>query len=313
MIAPVDGSGSWPAWTQTVEKRAVAGSFTGTPVGLGAQDLAEAERRSAPAADEVRFGQYDSLLSFGFQIGMASRRLADTPTPARRRQAQPSPPMLPDDSGRSARDLLLHSWPGRLFIIAAALKILVALVRLVGDVPTFLRVLEHGRDDRPGVLGPLLPHAARLSRAAAPALARAPQADPLLHLHRRRPVAADSRVLPARARRYFAGTVAAYLFRDGYDDVTRQVQLLAEAAAAEIGRVAADDRGNSRSRAAERLGVAPLSDAVDGLRPGVGERSAPSCRAARGSTCAGLSEPSGLVRAGLDARESRDGFTGTTR
>ena len=73
---------------------------------------------------------------------MASRRLADTPTPARRRQAQPSLPMPPDDSGRTARDLLLHSWPGRLFIIAAVLKVLVALIRLVGDVPSFLRVLS---------------------------------------------------------------------------------------------------------------------------------------------------------------------------
>ena len=50
--------------------------------------------------------------------------------------------MPPDDSGRTARDLLLHSWPGRLFIIAAVLKVLVALIRLVGDVPSFLRVLS---------------------------------------------------------------------------------------------------------------------------------------------------------------------------
>ena len=28
MIAPVAGSGSWPAWMQTVEKRASGGSFT---------------------------------------------------------------------------------------------------------------------------------------------------------------------------------------------------------------------------------------------------------------------------------------------
>ena len=48
--------------------------------------------------------------------------------------------MPPDDSGRTARDLLLNSWPGRLFIIAAALKVVVALVRLVGEVPAFLRV-----------------------------------------------------------------------------------------------------------------------------------------------------------------------------
>src|SRR5688500_8844868 len=32
MIAPVDGSGSWPAWMQMVEKRAWSGSFTRSTV-----------------------------------------------------------------------------------------------------------------------------------------------------------------------------------------------------------------------------------------------------------------------------------------
>src|SRR5580765_4783199 len=73
---------------------------------------------------------------------MASRRLADTPTPARRRQAPPGLPMPPDESGRTARDLLLNSWPGRLFIIAGGLKVLVAIFRLFGDVPAVLRVLS---------------------------------------------------------------------------------------------------------------------------------------------------------------------------
>src|SRR5262245_66356225 len=73
---------------------------------------------------------------------MASRRLADTSKPARRRQAPPSLSMPPDDSGRTARDLLLNSWPGRLFIIAAGLKVLVAVFRLFGDVPAVLRVLS---------------------------------------------------------------------------------------------------------------------------------------------------------------------------
>ena len=50
--------------------------------------------------------------------------------------------MPPDDSGRTARDLLLNSWPGRLFIIAAALKVLVAFIRIFGEVPSFLRVLS---------------------------------------------------------------------------------------------------------------------------------------------------------------------------
>ena len=41
---------------------------------------------------------------------------------------------------------------------------------------------------------------------------------------------------------FVAGAVGAYLFRDGYDDVTRQVQLLAEAATARDRPFAAHDR-----------------------------------------------------------------------
>ena len=73
---------------------------------------------------------------------MASRRLADTPTPARRRQAPPSLPVPPDDSGRTARDLLLRSWPGRLFIVAVIFKILILVARIFGEVPAFLQVLS---------------------------------------------------------------------------------------------------------------------------------------------------------------------------
>ena len=99
-------------------------------------------RAVEPSRDAAPVGQYDSLLSFDFQIGMASRRLADTPTPARRRQAPPSLPAPPDDSGRTARDLLLSSWPGRLFIVAAIFKILVASSGIVGELPAFLQVLS---------------------------------------------------------------------------------------------------------------------------------------------------------------------------
>jgi sigma-B regulation protein RsbU (phosphoserine phosphatase) len=167
---------------------------------------------------------------------MASRRLADTPTPARRRQAQPSFPMPPDDSGRTTRDLLLHSWPGRLFILAASLKLLVALLGIVGQVPTVLRVL---------------------STAATIALAFSVLffLTRLVFLVQRRLLWRVRRklilsyifigVVPSLlilgffllSTGFAAGMVGAYLFRDGYDDVIRQVQLLAEAAVAEVGRV----------------------------------------------------------------------------
>ena len=198
MMAPVDGSGSWPAWMQTVEKRAFAGSFTRTPIGQGL-GISRTRGGSEPRREVERLGLYDSLLSFGFQLAWPtgdSRTRPHRPAPA----GAAGLPMPPDDSGRTARDLLLNSWPGRLFIIAAALKILVALVRLVGDVPSFLRVLSSVATV--GLAVSVLFFLTRLVVLvqAPPALARTPEADPLLHLHRRRPVAADPRILPARHR-----------------------------------------------------------------------------------------------------------------
>jgi len=166
---------------------------------------------------------------------MASRRLADAPSPARRRLAQASLPLPPDDSSRTARDLLLYSWPGRLFIIAAGVKLVVALLRLVGELPSFVRVL---------------------STAATVALAFSVLffTTRLIFLVQRRLLWRVRRklilsyifigVVPSLLILGFfllGGTavswsVGAYLFRDGYDEVTRNAQLLAEAAASEISR-----------------------------------------------------------------------------
>ena len=143
--------------------------------------------------------------------------------------------MPPDDSGRTARNLLLNSWPGRLFIIAAVLKILVALVRFVGEVPSFLRVL---------------------STAATVALAFSVLffLTRLVFLVQRRLLWRVRRklilsyifigVVPSLlilgffllGTSFMAQTVAAYLFRNGYDDLNHNVELVAQAAAAEIGR-----------------------------------------------------------------------------
>jgi sigma-B regulation protein RsbU (phosphoserine phosphatase) len=143
--------------------------------------------------------------------------------------------MPPDDSGRTARDLLLNSWPGRLFIIAALLKLIVVLIRLVGDVPAFLSAA---------------------STAATVALAFSVLffLTRLVFLVQRRLLWRVRRklilsyifigVVPSLlilgffllSTAFVAGAVGAYLFRNGYEDVTRQVQLLAENATAEIGR-----------------------------------------------------------------------------
>jgi sigma-B regulation protein RsbU (phosphoserine phosphatase) len=143
--------------------------------------------------------------------------------------------MPPDDSGRTARDLLLNSWPGRLFIIAAVLKILVALVRLVGEVPAFLRVLSTA-----ATIGLAFSILFFLTRLVFLVQRR------LLWRVRRKLILSYIfiGVVPSLlilgffllGTSFMAGTVAAYLFRDGYNDVTRQVQLVAEAASAEIAR-----------------------------------------------------------------------------
>jgi sigma-B regulation protein RsbU (phosphoserine phosphatase) len=70
---------------------------------------------------------------------MASSRLPDRPVPGARRSP---PPAGADPPSRRPRDLLLQTWPGRLFIISAVLKIIVAATRLAGDVPAFVEVLS---------------------------------------------------------------------------------------------------------------------------------------------------------------------------
>jgi sigma-B regulation protein RsbU (phosphoserine phosphatase) len=166
---------------------------------------------------------------------MDSRRLADAPTPARRRQARPSPPLPVDDASRSARDLLLHSWPGRLFIIAAAFKLVVSVVRLVGDLPRFLQVLNTA-----ATIGLAFSALFFVTRLVFLVQRR------LLWRVRRKLILSYIfiGVVPAMLILGFfllggwfaAGTVGAYLFRDGYDEVTDRVALLAASAAAEIGR-----------------------------------------------------------------------------
>ncbi len=166
---------------------------------------------------------------------MASRRPADTPPPARRRQAQASLPPPVDDSNRTARDLLLHSWPGRLFIIATAFKLVISLFRFAGDLPAFLRAIN-------------------TATTIALAFSVLFFVTRLVFLVQRRLLWRVRRklilsyiflgVVPSilifgfflLASTFVSWSVGAYLFRDGYEEVTRNVELLAEAAALEITR-----------------------------------------------------------------------------
>jgi sigma-B regulation protein RsbU (phosphoserine phosphatase) len=239
---------------------------------------------------------------------MASRRLADTPTPARRRQAPPSLPVPPDDSGRTARDLLLNSWPGRLFIVAVIFKILILIARIFGEVPAFLQVL---------------------STAATVALAFSVLffLTRLVFLVQRRLLWRVRRklilsyifigVVPALlilgffllSTGFLAGTVAAYLFRDGYEDVTRQVQLMSEAAALEIGRsprttdetVDRVQRNGATSLGYPTLSLTFIPASTSGLAP-----------VSRGpwEHLRGLTQPSALAPTWV--QKKNEGFVGTT-
>jgi len=69
--------------------------------------------------------------------GMSTPRLSDRALPGGRRSAPPG-----TEISYSARDLLLSTWQGRLFIISASLKIVVALLRLTGVLPTLVSILS---------------------------------------------------------------------------------------------------------------------------------------------------------------------------
>jgi sigma-B regulation protein RsbU (phosphoserine phosphatase) len=166
---------------------------------------------------------------------MESRRLADTPSPARRRQAPPGLPPPVDDSSRTARDLLLHSWPGRLFIVAAGFKLIVSLLRIAGELPAFLRILNNA-----ATIGLAFSALYFITRLVFLVQRR------LLWRVRRKLILSYIfiGVVPALliagfflfAGSFVTGTVGAYVFKNGYDESTRNVQLLAEAAALEVGR-----------------------------------------------------------------------------
>jgi sigma-B regulation protein RsbU (phosphoserine phosphatase) len=239
---------------------------------------------------------------------MASRRLADTPTPARRRQAPPGLQMPPDDSGRSARDLLLNSWPGRLFIIAAGLKILVAIFRLFGDVPAVLRVLSTA-----ATIGLAFSALFFITRLVFLVQRR------LLWRVRRKLILSYIfiGVVPSLlilgffllGTSFMAGTVAAYLFRDGYDDLTRQVQFLAEGVAAEIGRA---PRGvEDTVDRAQRYAAGPLRYTTLSMVFVPSSKTGPPV-VSRGlwEHMNGVAAPESVVLPWVRSRP--DGFTGTT-
>ena len=173
MIAPVDGSGSWPAWMQMVRKRASVGSFTidlsrymsarhrravhSVIIDVHANGAVHECRRPAAGAGDCAAAGADPL-------DVRAR-------PAAAHVARPRSSSSPRRSSSSSR-----------------------CCGSLGELPAFVA----GRRAAPPrsalvVSARLLRLAAVRAGEAAAAVARPPQADPLLHLHRRRPGAADRR------------------------------------------------------------------------------------------------------------------------
>jgi phosphoserine phosphatase RsbU/P len=167
---------------------------------------------------------------------MARLRLPDATRGGR--HAPPAPPLaLPPglEPTPSVRQALLETWPGRLFVIAAALKLIVALLRRAGDLPRFIEVLSSA-----ATIGLVVSVGYFVARLFLLVKRR------LLWRVRRKLILSYIfiGVVPAMlivaffllAASTVSMNVSAYLFRDGYDDIVSYARLAAEAAASEVAR-----------------------------------------------------------------------------
>jgi sigma-B regulation protein RsbU (phosphoserine phosphatase) len=136
---------------------------------------------------------------------------------------------------RSSRELLIHTWPGRLFIISAGLKIVVALLRLVGDVPDVVTVLSSA-----ATIGLIVSVSYFVWRLFVLVKRR------LLWRVRRKLILSYIfiGVVPAVLIVIISllggvlifMNVSAYLFKDGYEAASNNLKLVTDGAAAEISR-----------------------------------------------------------------------------
>ena len=151
------------------------------------------------------------------------------------RRVPPRPAAAPQ---LTARDLLLRTWPGRLFLIAAALKFLVAVWRTMFDpaaLPAIVRALSGA-----ATVGLAIAVGVFAWRLFVQVKRR------LLWRVRRKLILSYIfiGVIPALLILVFflfAGSlvfmnVSAYLFKDGYDTIVEDTRLSAQAAATEIAR-----------------------------------------------------------------------------
>ena len=216
---------------------------------------------------------------------MASRRVEDPPVSARRRQALPPSALPAAAPAPSTRDILLRSWPGRLFVVATGLKLVLTLVRLFGELPAFLSVLN-----TLATLALLVALSYFVARLFVLVKRR------LLWRVRRKLILSYIfiGVVPALLIMGFflfgaivlSMNLSAYLFRDGYDEVIEDAGAVAEAAVSEISRARGQIEAaviRIQQNGARALGVPTLSlaflpasaDAAAPARAGEWEHAAP--------------------------------------
>ena len=159
--------------------------------------------------------------------------------PERASAAQRPGPLLPGaDGGQrtyTARDLLLRSWAGRLFLASAAIKVIVAVIRQVGDPPQFVDVISGG-----ATVGLFISLGYFLWKLISLAKRR------LLWRVRRKLIISYIfiGVIPAMLIIGFfllsAGiasmSVSAYLFKDGYDSIVESAGIMTQAAASDVSK-----------------------------------------------------------------------------
>jgi hypothetical protein len=167
---------------------------------------------------------------------MSSSRVPDR-SPSGRRRTIPAPAGLPAgaDPAVSSADLIFRSWPGRLFIVSAAIKVALGLVRLAGDPPPLLDVL--GTAATIGLIISVSFFAWQLFVL---------MKRRLLWRVRRKLILSYIfiGVVPSLLIVIFfllGGVlifmnVSAYLFKDGYDAIVDDAKLFAESAASEMSR-----------------------------------------------------------------------------
>jgi sigma-B regulation protein RsbU (phosphoserine phosphatase) len=164
-------------------------------------------------------------------VGMG--RSPDRTSPGgRRAPLLPAPPPGTEPSSTAA-DLLLHSWPGRLFIVSALLKAVVAVIRRVVEPPAVVEVLSSA-----ATIGLAISLGYFVWRLFVLMKRR------LLWRVRRKLILSYIfiGVVPALlivgfvlvSANVVSMNVAAYLFKDGYDGIVSDVDLAARTAATQI-------------------------------------------------------------------------------